>query len=95
MCNAGESAERGGRLNPCKFVLDGIMACVDNGQNDLMLEQQIPAIRDTARTEMQFLEWIVESFKKRTSWPVGDWVSTVMEESLAKATEAYDSSRRQ
>ncbi|KAH8678955.1 fungal-specific transcription factor domain-containing protein [Tricladium varicosporioides] len=95
MCNAGESTERGGRLNPCKFVLDGIMSCVDNGQDSLMLDRQITGVRDTARTEVQFLEWIVESFKKRTSWPVGDWVSTVMEESLAKAEGAYDALRRQ
>ena len=70
------------RSNPCKFVLDAIMACVDtDGEGGLM------------GSEARFLGWIVETFRQRTSWPVGKWASAVMEESLAKATDAYHATK--
>lgn len=91
MGEAGNAVKMGLRSNPCKFVLDGIMACVDLAEDDLMLDGNLTQIRNTGRTEMEFLGWIVQSFKKRDSWPVGEWISAVMDESLAKATEAYAS----
>ena len=92
MGEAGDAAKRGQRSNPCKFVLDAIMASVDTGQDDMMLDQEFPPPRDTAGAEVQYLEWIVESFKKRISWPAGEWISAVMEESLGKAKVVYSSS---
>lgn len=90
MSEAGNVAKMGLRSNPCKFVIDGIMACVDSVENDMMLEGSMQ-IRDPERSEVDFLGWIVQSFKKRDSWPVGEWISTVTEESLVKAMEAYRS----
>ncbi len=90
MGEAGNAAKIGLRSNPSKFVLDGIMACVDLSEDDL-LDPNL-AHRDIARSEMEFLGWIVQSFKKRDSWPVGEWISAVMEESLTKATEAFTAS---
>lgn len=92
MGQAGDTTNHGVRSNPCKFVLDAIMACVDTSGDDMMLDNAIAPPRDIARAEVQFLEWIVESFKKRSSWPAGEWISAVMEESMAKAIEAYQSS---
>lgn len=93
----GEAAEAaklawGTRSNPCKFVLDAIMACVDTGEDTLMLGQGFGQPKEIMRSEVYFLEWIVESFKKRSSWPVGKWVTAVMEERVATAAEAYAAS---
>lgn len=63
------------------------MNCVDTGQSDFD--------GDLMRSEGRFLGWIVETFKQRTSWPVGKWASAVMEESLAKAVDAYHASKAQ
>ncbi|KXH27599.1 elongation factor 1-gamma [Colletotrichum salicis] len=84
-----------GRSNPSRFVLDAIMACVGNAGDDVV-DNAAAALAmlddrpiDLARSEVRFLEWIVANFNKRTTWPVGKWVATVMEESLSKAREAY------
>ncbi|KAF6816906.1 early growth response protein 1 (egr-1) [Colletotrichum plurivorum] len=84
-----------GRSNPSRFVLDAIMACVGTG-TDVDAENAAAALVmlderpvDLARSEVRFLEWIVANFTKRTTWPVGSWVAAVMQESLAKAREAY------
>lgn len=84
-----------GRSNPSRFVLDAIMSCVGTGADDdaenaaaaLVMLDERPV--DLARSEVRFLEWIVANFTKRTTWPVGSWVAAVMQESLAKAREAY------
>lgn len=91
----GMAINTNGRSNPSRFVLDAIMACVDSvGDDDV--ENAAAALAmldggpvDLARSEVRFLEWIVANFNKRTTWPVGKWVATVMEESLSKAREAY------
>lgn len=91
----GLGSSTNGRSNPSRFVLDAIMACVVNVEDDdvqnaaatLAMLDDRPV--DLARSEIRFLEWIVANFNKRTTWPVGKWVATVMEESLAKAREAY------
>lgn len=86
MGEAVEAAKGGVRSNPCKFVLDAIMACVETG-DPLMLGEDFAPPKDPSRSEIHFLEWIVESFKVRTSWPVGKWVAAVMEEALTKAVD--------
>jgi len=92
MGEAGDAAKRGQRSNPSKFVLDAIMASLDTGEDDIMTNQEFPPPRDTARSEIQYLEWIVQSFKRRASWPTGEWISAVMEESLDKAKAVFNSS---
>ncbi|GKT50501.1 uncharacterized protein ColSpa_10682 [Colletotrichum spaethianum] len=91
----GMFSSSNGRSNPSRFVLDAIMACVVNVEDD-DVENAAAALAmlddrpvDLARSEVRFLEWIVANFNKRTTWPVGKWVAAVMEESLSKAREAY------
>lgn len=92
MGDACDAARRGVRSNPCKFVLDVIMqACMKTGEEGLAIQldkNMVPPF-DDEKSEIRFLEWIVEMFQKRTTWPVGKWVSTVLEESLIKATEVF------
>lgn len=97
MGEAHESNKRGARTNPCKFVLDAIMACVDDQGDPLMLDTGFsnPPPDRTMRSEIVFLAWVIEVFKKRTSWPVGKWVAAVMEESLSKATAVFQESQEQ
>ncbi|KAL3418515.1 elongation factor 1-gamma [Phlyctema vagabunda] len=95
MVEAADAVKRGVRSDPCKFVLDAIMSCTDANTDALLLDQtDLMMPRETARSEVAFLEWIVETFNKRSSWPVGKWITAVMEERLALAKEVYASTAK-
>ncbi|RDW64797.1 hypothetical protein BP6252_10448 [Coleophoma cylindrospora] len=118
MSEAHEAANRGTTSNPCKFVLDIIMAFVHLEQDAIMCNEALygtavheqeaglhatnnpstitnlgQTVSDTMASEVQFLEWVIDVFKQRKSWPVGNWIAAVMDESLEKARVVYNESK--
>lgn len=91
MTEACDAAKRGTRSNPCKFVLDAIMTCVGDDLNGLDVNGN-SGVEEIGieKTEARYLEWIVGTFRKRGSWPAGEWIAAVMEESLGKVIMAYE-----
>jgi hypothetical protein len=68
------------------------MTCLDDQGDPLMLDVGFTnqPTDKTTRSEIVFLEWVIEVFRRLTSWPVGKWVAAVLEESLAKAVKAFE-----
>ena len=55
MGEASEAAKSGARSIPCKFVLDGITACVDVS-DPLMLGEEFHQPKDATGSEVDFIE---------------------------------------
>lgn len=36
-------------------------------------------------SEVRFLGWVIKIFQARNSWPVGEWIAAVMQDSLEAA----------
>lgn len=96
MADAKESTKRISdgiaRSNPSKFVLDAIMACVESDLDPLALTggDLTGATSNTSPaglegSEVRFLEWVIKIFQARNSWPVGEWIAAVMQDSLESA----------